>query len=298
MKPNTTLDQWRVLQTIIDEGGFAQAARALHRSQSSVSYAIRRLQEILGVDLLEIHGRRAELTSEGRVLLERARLLLQQAVAIEASAGQMQQGWEANIRLAVENVFPTWILLETLKRFEPLSRGTRIHLREEVLSGVGDALASNLVDLAVSPIVPPGYLSENLTEVEFLAVAHADHALHQARGSFLGMDALKQAVHIVIRDSGLRARDVGWLQSEQKWTVSSFATAVDMVARGLGFAWLPAGHIKPLLDSGALKILNLEKGARFRVPVYLIYAQDSELGPATSLFVEILKNIMNEKEDE
>jgi DNA-binding transcriptional LysR family regulator len=297
MKPIASLDQWHVFQTIIDEGGYAQAARALHRSQSSVSYAVKRLQEILGVDLLVVQGRRAELTREGRVLLERARLLLQQASAIEASAGQMQQGWEANIRLAVENVFPTGILLEALKRFEPIGRGTRIHLREEVLSGVGDALAGNLVDLAISPIVPPGYLSENLTEVEFVAVAHAEHVLHRTKDGYLGMDALKQAVHIVIRDSGLRSRDVGWLQSEQKWTVSSFATAVDMVAKGLGFAWLPEGHVRPLLDQGVLRILKLEKGARFSVPVYLIYSQDNDMGPATSLFVDILKKIMKQERD-
>ena len=69
MIPKVTLDQWRVLQSIIDEAGFAQAAEALHRSQSSVSYAARRLQETLGVKLLEIQGRRALLTSAGQSLL-------------------------------------------------------------------------------------------------------------------------------------------------------------------------------------------------------------------------------------
>ena len=53
MFPRTTLEQWRVLQAIVDAGGFAQAAQELHRSQSSVSYAIARLQEQVGVPLLE-----------------------------------------------------------------------------------------------------------------------------------------------------------------------------------------------------------------------------------------------------
>jgi len=38
--PRTTLEQWRVLQAIVEYGGFAQAAEALHRSQSSISYTI------------------------------------------------------------------------------------------------------------------------------------------------------------------------------------------------------------------------------------------------------------------
>lgn len=46
--PKVTLDQWRALQAVIDHGGFAQAAEKLHRSQSSVSYAVNRLQELLG----------------------------------------------------------------------------------------------------------------------------------------------------------------------------------------------------------------------------------------------------------
>ncbi|MEO4008850.1 helix-turn-helix domain-containing protein [Chromobacterium piscinae] len=61
----TTLDQWQVLRTIVEEGGFAQAAEKLHRSQSSVSYAVARLQEQLEVALLRQDGRRMRLTGEG-----------------------------------------------------------------------------------------------------------------------------------------------------------------------------------------------------------------------------------------
>jgi DNA-binding transcriptional LysR family regulator len=36
----TSLDQWSILAAVVDEGGFAQAAQALHKSQSAVSYAV------------------------------------------------------------------------------------------------------------------------------------------------------------------------------------------------------------------------------------------------------------------
>jgi len=42
--PKTSLEQWAVLAAVVDEGGYAQAAAALHRSQSAVSYAVSRLQ--------------------------------------------------------------------------------------------------------------------------------------------------------------------------------------------------------------------------------------------------------------
>src|SRR5258706_12700218 len=63
--PRSTLEQWSVLKAIVDHGGFAQAAEALHRSQSSVSYMVARLQEQLSVELLAIEGRKARLTEQG-----------------------------------------------------------------------------------------------------------------------------------------------------------------------------------------------------------------------------------------
>ena len=59
---HTSLEQWKAFQAVIDYGGFAQAAAALHRSQSAISYSVNRLQEQLGVRLLEISGRKAQLT--------------------------------------------------------------------------------------------------------------------------------------------------------------------------------------------------------------------------------------------
>ena len=66
----TSLEQWAVLAAVVDEGGYAQAAVALHRSQSAVSYAVARLQEELDVSLLVIEGRKAVLTPHGQTLLQ------------------------------------------------------------------------------------------------------------------------------------------------------------------------------------------------------------------------------------
>jgi len=59
--PRVSLEQWRTLQAVIDCGGYAQAAVQLHRSQSSVSYAVKRLQQQLGISLMHIEGRKAVL---------------------------------------------------------------------------------------------------------------------------------------------------------------------------------------------------------------------------------------------
>ncbi|WP_202969898.1 LysR family transcriptional regulator [Endozoicomonas atrinae] len=78
-----TLDQWRMFQAVVEHGGFAQASEAIFKSQSTISYAISKLQHQLGIDLLEIQGRKAVLTEAGEAMLRRAKTLLKEADALE-----------------------------------------------------------------------------------------------------------------------------------------------------------------------------------------------------------------------
>ena len=47
--PRISLEQWRALLAVVDAGGYAQAAERLHKSQSAVTYAVQRLESVLGV---------------------------------------------------------------------------------------------------------------------------------------------------------------------------------------------------------------------------------------------------------
>ncbi|WP_439859177.1 LysR family transcriptional regulator [Pseudomonas sp. MBLB4136] len=287
--PRVTLDQWRTLQAVVDQGGFAQAAEALHRSQSSVSYTVARMQEQLGVPLLRIDGRKAVLTEAGDALLRRSRQLVKQASQLEDLAHNMEQGWEAEVRLVVDAAYPNARLVQALSAFMPQSRGCRVRLREEVLSGVEDVLKEGTADLAISGLNIPGYLCTEMSTVEFVAVAHPDHALHRLQRE-LSFQDLESQMQVVIRDSGRQQpRDVGWLGAEQRWTVGSLATAASFVSSGLGFAWLPRHLIERELKDGLLKPLPLDQGGS-RNTRYLLYSnKDKPLGPATQILAELIR---------
>src|SRR5438552_2112844 len=75
-EPRIPLDQWRALVAVVEKGGYAKAAAALHKSQSSVTYGVQQLESQLGVKAFKIAGRRAELTPTGELLYRRARYLL------------------------------------------------------------------------------------------------------------------------------------------------------------------------------------------------------------------------------
>src|SRR5438552_12145604 len=84
--PRVSLDQWRSFMAVVDAGGYAQAAEVLHRSQSSVTYAVQKLESMLGVKAFEIQGRKAVLTPTGQTLYRRARVLLEDATGLERAA--------------------------------------------------------------------------------------------------------------------------------------------------------------------------------------------------------------------
>jgi len=287
--PRSTLEQWRTLQAIIDYGGFAQAAEHLHRSQSAVSYAAAKLQEQLGTELLTIRGRKAELTETGTILLARARELLNEAGEMEELASRIQSGWESEVELVVDAAFPATLLLETLKQFSQQHTPTRIQLREVVLSGAEDALKEGHADLVISPIVPQGFIGERLVEIEFIAVAHPTHPLHNK--ATLSYRDLKNEVQLVIRDSGLRQqRDAGWLGAKHRWTVSNINTSISAITQKLGFGWLPGHAIENELAQGLLKPLPLIRGQTRQALLYLIFAHADTSGPATKILADMLCN--------
>src|SRR5918992_6089325 len=156
--PKISIDQWTTLVSVVESGSYAKAAERLHKSQSTLTYAIQKMEELLAVKLFEIRGRRAVLTPTGELLYRRGKALVDEAARLEHAAGELAQGWEPEIRLAVEIIFPTWLLLECLARFAAERPQTRIELVETVLGGNEEALAGGKVHFALGPIVPPGFV--------------------------------------------------------------------------------------------------------------------------------------------
>ncbi|MFV1982780.1 MAG: LysR family transcriptional regulator [Thiohalomonadales bacterium] len=291
--PRVSLEQWRAFHAVVDYGGFAQAAKQLHRSQSAISYTVAKLQQQLGIPLLIIEGRKASLTETGKVLLRHSRYLLRQAIELEQFADSLEQGWEASIHIVVDNMFPSEIIMRALQQFKPLSHGCEVNLTETMLAGAEDAMLKNKADIVITGSVPNDMLGEQILEIEFVAVSNAGHPLQSLQRNITKAD-LERELQVVISDSGNRKRlDAGWLGAEHRWTVSSLETSITAVSNGLGFAWLPAHRIQTLLDKNILKPLLLTEGARFNVNLFLIRNQNP--GPGIRLFSEILQKTIAEK---
>jgi DNA-binding transcriptional LysR family regulator len=286
--PRISLEQWRSLLAVVDAGGYAQAAEVLHKSQSAVTYAVQKVETLLGVKVFEVVGRKAHLTPTGEVLYRRAKALLEEAGALEGAAGSLAAGCEPELRLAVEIIFPTWLLLQCFARFADERPQTRIELYETVLSGTEEALTQRRVDLAVCSKVPPGFAGDMLMRLRFIAAAHPDHALHRL-GRELTLQDLRKHRHLVIRDSGSQRRSGTWLGAEQSWTVSNKATSIHAAGMGLGFAWFPEETVRDELERGVLKPLPLREGGESWADLYLVFADRDYAGPGALRLAEIIR---------
>jgi DNA-binding transcriptional LysR family regulator len=283
-----TLAQWQMLAAVVDHGGFARAAEAVHKSPSTLNHAVHKLEEQLGVKVLEPVGRQVRLTEAGEMLLRRARQLIESAAALEDVAGRLAEGLEAEVVLAVDQIFPSDALARALEGFSAAYPHVRVQLHETVLNGGVEMLYDGSADLVVSGLSAQGFLGEPLVTVRFIAVAHPDHPLH-ALGRQLDLRDLLRHRQLVVRDSALRqSMDSGWLKAEQRWTVSHLHTSLDMLERGLGFAWLPETRILAALQAGRLVPLPLTAGGVREIPVQLIHRDQDRAGPATRALAQAL----------
>jgi len=284
-----TLEQWRSLTAVVDAGGYAQAAEALHKSQSTITYAVKKLEETLQVSAFEIKGRRAVLTSIGELLYQRALHLLEDASRLEQAAKATSAGWEPVIGLSVEVLYPTWLLLNALARFGEDSPHTHIELYESVLGGTQENLLQGRAALAVTPHIPAGFFGEPIMTLKFLPVAHPEHELHQINGELTAKD-LRRHRHLIVRESGSKRSRTLASQSEQRWTVSNMPTSIGAACRGYGYAWFPVHKIQRELADGELKPLRLAGGGERIVPMYLIFADAEGAGPGVNRLAEIIRD--------
>jgi DNA-binding transcriptional LysR family regulator len=285
----TSLDQWAVLASIVDEGGFAPAAEVLHKSQSAVSYAVARLQEALGMPLLEVDGRRAVLTAHGKTLLKRARPLLRDLETLEELAQTLKQGWEPELKLVVDVAFPRARLLEIIAELQKLCPNTEMQVSDAVLSGAEEAITDNRADVVVTAVLPAEHMGQLLLTINFIAVASPHHPLF-ALDRPLTADDLIRHVQVVVRDSGVKhPRDDGWLGAERRCTLSSMEASLATVKAGLGYAWLPEHLIADAIQQGVLRALPLAVGGSRAVPLNLVLVRPQTAGPAAHAAIEIFQ---------
>lgn len=287
-RPKTTVEQWRILQAVVDFGGYAHAAEQLSKSQSSLNHAVAKLQQVLGVQLLEVRGRKAYLTDIGEVMLRRSRQLTQTITELEQLADNLHFGWEPEVRLAIEMVCDRAPLLPIFADFNRESRGSRLIIDDTVLTGTLEQIVEQSADVVITHHLPKGVLGEPFAEFRMELVCHPEHELASLPQPIKQADLLNH-LQVVIRDTASKPSETsGWLKAEQRWTVSHFDEALRLIKSGLGFCWLPTYMTEEAIQRGELSRLTIDGSSHRSGLLYLVLPKGEKTGPCARLLADKL----------
>ena len=139
------IDLLRSFVSVVDAGGFTRAGERVHRTQSTVSQQIKRLEDTFGRPLLHRNGKRVALTEEGERLLSYARRIL--ALAEEAHQVVAQSAGAGVVRLGLPEDFAASRLAQVLARFARSRRGARLDVRCDLSVRLRDDLDRGELDL-------------------------------------------------------------------------------------------------------------------------------------------------------
>ncbi len=278
-----TLEQLKMLVTIADFGGILAAAGKLHKTQPTVSVAIKKLEDELRLQILSRDSYRARLTPAGEALCRQARVILKQSNILSEMAKHLAQGNEPEVRIAIEASCPLPLVLEILAACENKFPGTQFNLMGDTLWGALERLQLGEADLAISP-----WFEENLELESFLLTTSTLISVASAKfrdalvKRVLTLDDLVDFVQVVVRDSSRnpRQQSFGYLAESRHWYVTDHLTKKEIILAGMGWGRLHEHMITEELVAGKLVPLTIHNyQTTMDVNICVARMMDKPVGP-------------------
>jgi DNA-binding transcriptional LysR family regulator len=285
---DTTLDAWEILQTVVQLGGFAPAAAKLNRSQSTISYAIGRLQEKLGVRLFDLRGRKAELTEVGRILLADAEPHLAGFNRLEERARLMGLGGASEVRLSVDSIFPDDRLFAAVASFSQSFPHAKVTLCQGTFLSADSEFSLHNAQLCVTGLMSRELFVKPILVIEMIAVARRDHPLLSIRRRLSRSDLMQHMLVTIESTASGSPKQQPRFPAQRVLPVGTIESAIAAVGSGFCFGWLPKYRIRAEFDRGDLVALPLSAGQTREVRLNLVSRDLSSSDTEVNALAELL----------
>ena len=242
----------RYLVALADHKHFGRAAAASFVSQPTLSTQIRKLEDELGVSLVERAPRRVMLTPIGREIAERARRILGEVAELKETARRTRDPEAGTVRLGLFPTLAPYLLPHVLPGIRTRFPRLELLLVEEKTDALLARLREGRLDAAILalPVHDDQLHVESLfTEPFLLAVPNA-HAL-AAHDRPLDLHALDHE-HLLLLEEGHCLRDqaldvcrLAGANERDGFRATSLETLRQMVAAGVGLTLLPMLAVQP-----------------------------------------------------
>lgn len=230
----------RAFVTVVEAGGFSQAAERLLRGQSAVSLQIKRLEERLGVRLLDRGPRRVTLTSEGELILDHARRIL--SLNDELVARLREPELSGLVRLGAPEDFATSHLPNVLARFSRSHPRVALEVTCELTLELLQRFQAGGLDLALVKREPMGHLGGMRVWREPLVWVAASRAVTEVPDALPLVVSPRPCVYRKRATDALDSQGRAWRIA---YTCGSLTGNHAAVRAGLGVTVLPKAMVPP-----------------------------------------------------
>ena len=291
----------RYLVALADERHFGRAAERCFVSQPTLSAQIRKLEEYLGVALVERQPRRVSLTESGEKVVARARRVLQEADAIVEIAKNERDPLAGTLKLALIPTVGPYLLPQVAGPLRRALPRLKLLLYEYQTAPLLEKLRAGELDLGILalPVPTDGLETAELYDEPFTLAVPAGHPLasrervkvEDLRGETL---LLLEDGHC-LRDQALEVCSRVRLGAEQDYRATSLETLRQMVAAGHGVTLLPRlAAAAPVGSARGLRIKPFSKPEPVRT-IGAVWRKSTTRGPAIESLIATLRTTMKEE---
>jgi LysR family hydrogen peroxide-inducible transcriptional activator len=239
------LRDFRYLVALADTRHFGQAATRCHVSQPTLSAQIRKLENYLGVELIERQPRRIALTDMGVKVVERARRLLAEADGIQALTRKEGDPLAGKLKVGLIPTIGPYLLPLVARKLHKQLPKLQLMLYEYQTAVLLERLHKGEIDVGILalPVEMDGLESQKLYAEDFLLAVPSDHPL--AKKTRVKPEDLPGETLLLLedghclRDQALAVCSRVDVRESQDYRATSLETLRQMVAAGFGVTLLP-----------------------------------------------------------
>ena len=259
------------------------------------------LESEVGVALFHRTARGVRLTDMGRIFLPFAQRSIETLRRGREVLESVRQTSAGILNMATARVIGTYVLPETLQKFQQLYPDANLHIKVGGSSDVLQMVVDEEVQLGLARFMQhPDVDALHLYDEEAVLVVHPGHSFTKTRVAAMSQVAQEplivydpgdpgssyfQFINRVCRDAGVTAK--------VEMNLDSVEAAKNMVRLGLGVSFLPRSAVRREVEFESLILIDLAEVPPVLLPTYLLLRRGQEIGPTARSFLKLLQETYN-----